>query len=335
VREGAGVEVADGMKTGTPTVMKFKERCSLLAVLANASGHFLSLELPDGYVVERWQVSKLLRVLKELEDLPEHELLFRLDEGRVTKQVASGWSRSSYVYVVVTSVFIEAGDIFHAHQITSEMSSRLDQNFLLMRLFVHGEARVFSSYWYLPRKGDNCGELLGSTTFNETFENDPTRLTSWSVQRINEVFRVVKFPFKYEYLNLALEFMEGASRYAPLHMRFLSLMIGMEVMFNLGPQDIRYRVARSAAVLLGDDEMRAVEVFDQVKKLYDLRSKIVHVGAKDKVSRDDYWWAKYLLRRSIVSAYQSGLDKQALMDKLGRTGFGHWNCREWHYIYKN
>jgi hypothetical protein len=304
--------------------------CTFLAPLANVSGHVKALALGAPFKVERWSLSKLVSALMEASDLPDHEVLSQLDSSQVTRiKRGSEFFRSDHVYVVVGEIRFQAEDILELHRKTDRITNLLEQKLSIVRLFYQGDICISGIYWDAQDE-PYAGNL--STMTDENFrERDTTNFTKWGVARVNDILERMKLPFKYSYLNLALDHLEEARKANSIHMQFLALMIGLEVIFNIGPQDIKYRITRSAAVLLGEDGFESDRFFEWTRKLYDLRSKLVHTGASKEISRDEVWKSRLLLRKSIVAAYQSELDKAELMNTLSRQGFGQWPQKPWYY----
>lgn len=58
--------------------------------------------------------------------------------------------------------------------------------------------------------------------------------------------------------------------------QFIDAAISLESLYNEAPNDIAYKIATRASVLLGLTGKNALEVFHEVKKLYTMRNKIVH-----------------------------------------------------------
>ena len=99
-------------------------------------------------------------------------------------------------------------------------------------------------------------------------------------------------------------------------------MMAIEVLFNVGQHDIRYRIARSVAVLLGEDKERADFYFDRVREAYDFRSQLVHTGKTKGLNRIDIWFLRSLVRRAIAALIELDMAKDKVADALTKLGFG-------------
>ena len=100
-------------------------------------------------------------------------------------------------------------------------------------------------------------------------------------------------------------------------------MISMEAFFSNSQNEITYQVSRNAAVLLGKSKDESKEIFDDMKKLYGKRSKLIH-GKRDKkpITLEDVLRLRHYVRESIKSIYKLGLDQKELLDILNTSGFG-------------
>lgn len=86
------------------------------------------------------------------------------------------------------------------------------------------------------------------------------------------------YPPKREYVQLAFDNWDLSNYFMPKQPQFLPLVMALEILFNPGRSEIRYRVSRSMAVLLGKNREKSVDLEKEVKCLYDLRSELVHSG---------------------------------------------------------
>lgn len=132
----------------------------------------------------------------------------------------------------------------------------------------------------------------------------------------------VHLPFAEDYLKLAHEYFESSFAQSNPHMAFLAAMIGLESLFNDGEADISFRISRALAVSLGTTNDESKIVFEKARKLYGLRSKVIHGGHSETVSPKDAREARSLLRRALVAVGPSRADKRHLNSLLNEAGFG-------------
>lgn len=123
-------------------------------------------------------------------------------------------------------------------------------------------------------------------------------------------------------LALAWRYCDGSYRMIDKGMEFLMLMTGMEVLFNRGKDQITYTISRYTAVLLGQTPALSKEIFKRMKKLYGIRSDIVHEGDAVKADEATIRELRGFLRDSIKALLRLGLSKEDYCSKLDALGFG-------------
>jgi hypothetical protein len=86
-------------------------------------------------------------------------------------------------------------------------------------------------------------------------------------------------------------------------------MIGLEALFNDGPQDIGWKLAVRAALLLSCFSKEGnKDVFNSLRGLYGRRINIVHGIKREVVTWTDYHSVRGYLRNSLKSCLALGLD---------------------------
>ncbi len=83
-------------------------------------------------------------------------------------------------------------------------------------------------------------------------------------------------------ISLAFSLLFRASCDAAWDTRLLTLWTALEAVLG-ADMEITYRISLRSALLLGKDRSTAKEVFDRVKRLYQLRSKVVHGRSSKKM----------------------------------------------------
>jgi len=105
-------------------------------------------------------------------------------------------------------------------------------------------------------------------------------LTEAELPELAKFIDTIKLPFEKEFLQLANEAYQISTNLSKPDLAFLLSMIGLEALFNPGEQELIYRISRSVAVLLGKDAKEAEEIQEEIKRLYKIRSEIVHMGER-------------------------------------------------------
>src|SRR3972149_8242581 len=157
------------------------------------------------------------------------------------------------------------------------VEKRLKQKLRLMRLFYNGNICMPFLYYYVD---DEDGVRLVMGGGSEYFYGSDEKYTipRGQKRKLQDFIDNTSFPFRHEYLQLAFESFEMSYQVSNLALSFLSLMISLETMLNPGQVELRYRVSRNTAVLLGNKKIESEEIFRDMKDLYDKRSKLVHTG---------------------------------------------------------
>jgi|SRR5678815_4881102 hypothetical protein len=113
----------------------------------------------------------------------------------------------------------------------------------------------------------------------------------------NELLDLLSRPLKHEYIK---DHWDESFTAHQAHIEFLQLMMALEVLFNVGQHDIRYRIARSAAVLLGENRAHAEFIYDTIREAYNLRSQLVHAGKSKDLNMLNVALLRALVQRAIT-----------------------------------
>lgn len=139
-----------------------------------------------------------------------------------------------------------------------------------------------------------------------------------------EVFlRGTTLPEKDSFVGLAFHHFELSYETSHSNVSFILLMIALEVL--LSPADkseLRYRISRNAAVLLGKSRDDARKIFGEVRHMYDKRSQLVHTGSGNLGTETDINPLREYVRRIIRKLNALTLSKDKLLDELNTLGFG-------------
>jgi hypothetical protein len=188
-----------------------------------------------------------------------------------------------------------------------------------MRLFGEGHPALRATYIY--KKNGRRHELLTSTEY-QMVDEEPFVVGVGGKDALEQFIESHARRFSQDYLQLAYEHFEESYSAGSLRLKFLALMIALEVLFNDGPQELRYRVSRAAALVLGRDRDEARTVFKEVQILYDKRSKLVHTGKSGLIHVDDVIRLRCLVRDSIRKIERWKCPKDVLSRSLTEGGFG-------------
>lgn len=108
--------------------------------------------------------------------------------------------------------------------------------------------------------------------------------------------------------------------------QFLSLCICLEAVIE-GTNELNYRLRRSVAIICGENEYIAEFIFQNLKKVYTLRSKIVHGGDFDIQKVIDYtYYLRAIVSRLLIELLIHDIPSTKLLDDIiTKIGFGDRN----------
>jgi len=149
-----------------------------------------------------------------------------------------------------------------------------------------------------------------------------------SLEKTRNVWgRVRQILAKKDFLRLALFYYYRSGLHGAAFLErcldavFIDAVIGLEALYNDGPQDIAYKLAARAALVLSCSEQRDQQNrFSRLKELYKKRNNIIHGKKREHVRWDDYHEVRQYLRNSLRSCLSLGLEKDkeqilSLVDK--------------------
>lgn len=102
------------------------------------------------------------------------------------------------------------------------------------------------------------------------------------------------------FLSMALDYFYDGRKKGYEDEGFMSTMISLESLLNEGTSDIKYKISCRLALLLGLCGLDYIEVFENTKKIYNYRSKLVHGDWSKKNDSDIYLVWDYV-RRAIIA----------------------------------
>lgn len=129
------------------------------------------------------------------------------------------------------------------------------------------------------------------------------------VQRKKEEWKATRWAYSYQqYLN--------ACHSISLDNSILHLITGLESLLVKGGESLSYKTSVNAALISADDVKERKEVYDLIKKIYNLRSKVVHGEVKDVISimskpdiEGKYFRLKKVLSDILLRTYEMKEDE--------------------------
>lgn len=293
-----------------------------MGLLCNVDSSILTLRLPHDFQV------------KFLSEEEAFELLLKLDKVSTKMEFAQHFvmnmslinteeKRLYYIYRsermdidtrkqgrMVTIAFPETGQLY---------DSVIRKIIRLLRLVTDGDIRVPYDFTYYNENGKITSYITRYSNWHVSTEK--YHLKKEDMEFVSNLTEI-DFPFKRKYIQLAFENYEDSYEAQHPTLSFLSIMIAMEVLFNPGRSELRYRISRNCAVLLGKDEKESQEIFSTIKNIYDVRSKIIHSGDSSNFDKENLPLLRHYLRESIKKIIFCDESKDTILGKLNTLGFG-------------
>lgn len=296
---------------------------SVIGILCNVDQNVLSCN-KGRFRVTAWPYPKLLRLVARLKGVDEwvaDSSLF-LDSGVVHGE----FKKSEIAYVLEGNASIPVLPAKATHEeheaqwkVERQLFKEVEDYGRLLRLSAEGHPAVRAAYIYrmLGRRA-----VLTTSTEYEAVDPEPFVVSAGGDGSLRAMINSQELLFSQDYLHLAYEHFEESYSSRNPNLKFLSLMIALEVLFNDGPQELRYRVSRAVALVLGTDRHQARGLFKEAQSLYDKRSKLVHTGKSGVVRAEDVVRLRCLVRQSILAINRWGCTKESLSKSLTESGFG-------------
>ncbi len=130
-----------------------------------------------------------------------------------------------------------------------------------------------------------------------------------------------------EISNIATKYFMNCFETHDYEIKLINSMIAFESLFNRGKDQLRHIIARHTAVLISETQKEFETIYIEMKKLYDLRSSLVHNGQVSPKSLKPFGTLREAviilmnyLRKVLVKCYQFQGNKDDLFSKLNIVG---------------
>ncbi len=186
-------------------------------------------------------------------------------------------------------------------QIEHEVNFKFEDNFF---------QRTSMATWNRRSTGEYPGEFLNS------LDED--------LEEINEYIKTVFDKLNLEnYIGLTIENYITSYSASHFHFQYLTLCIALESIIY-GNQELTYRLKRNVSIICGEDEFNCNIIFENLNKLYNLRSKIIHGETYDLKKVLEYLKPiKSIVSRTIIELLIHDFEKKDLLNhRLTEIGFG-------------
>jgi hypothetical protein len=290
-----------------------------IGLLANVDSSILKLNFQNNFKIESMEYKEAIDFFSHLFGLPDFEMLSILDKY-------SCLSESNKIYFVSNNFYHRYQSKDKSHSTIPQFEHSLIDGYLmplirLMRLFKDGNVMIpYNIYYFMdgqvPKLMVDWGKVLPSKKHVFTLNDD-------EIRNLKDFIQTTKLPFSKPFLQLAFENFElSFETFHQPNIEFLLLMISLEVLFNPSDrQELSYRISRSVAVLLGQNESDSQKIYSTVRDLYGKRSNLVHNGIS-VITDTDITNLRHFVRESIKIIDKSEKDREKIMNVLNSSGFG-------------
>lgn len=303
-----------------------KRKVRFMGLLTKTDSSILGVKLEHGFKIEQIGGRELIDLIIKLEDIPEFLGRPRVDKkGYLNREEGNAYIISNLIDGIEST---KPGEIDNKNfnvidRYEIKYGKYLDEKLTLMRLFKEGHLFMPERYYFF--EDDESPIFLVRTGMGK----DARRGTTYSLEKselqdLQTFIQSIKLPFINPSLRLAHQNFEMAYSIYHKDLSFLVLMISMESLFNLsGEGELRYRISRNTAVLIGKDKEDSANIWIKMKKLYGKRCDIVHQGKPNAVTEDDVKDLRDYVIRSIKEFYKIGKNKDEILKLLNSSGFGY------------
>jgi len=288
-----------------------------IGFLVNVDNSILKLNLGNNFVIEKLpqeKVKRLLDAINKFRSYHDANAIRILPEYYcVTKQQVTKFQETEQGGVVIK--------VAESEKIKHEIRNKIR----LLRLFKEGN--IFLQSLCLYHIKGTIPKVISSIDEWPIIDKTIFKLADNEVSQVELFVNEIKIPFPQKFLQLAFDSFEWSYGTDNLGLAFLSLMISLESMLNIDKYELRYRTSRNAAILLGENQEKAEQIFKEIRNLYDKRSALVHTGDPRAINLPEVLMLRDYVRKAIKEINNTGYNsKDGLISKLNSCGFG---CRPW------
>lgn len=296
-------------------------KVNIVIPLANVDESIVGLELLPNFIIENWTIDKLEKIIVASVG-PSGSIADDIDNA------CCSHTKSNNVIVVSGNVDKKAyfkklpksASFYEKYNDRGLYISKVKDKINIMRLYKEGQIETKGEFVY-EINNNEIDPILYSDLGRGTHLDVLFSITTNEKKELSLFLKKYNTPLKPQYIQLAFESFTTSYSIELDELAFLTLMIGVEAIFNDGQQELKYRISRGMAVLLGS-KYDAKEIYKWIQELYNKRSRFVHTGLYSELKVDDLGRLRFLLRESIKVLLDLNITKQTLSMKLTEAGFG-------------
>jgi hypothetical protein len=291
-----------------------KRKFHFMGLLANVDESILKMDFGQGFEIKQMSFDKAGDFLTNFESKKKNEIM---DDLYMKYQCVVG---DQVFYVYKESYYNVGRSSDGWAKLSKPVANHLEPRLQLMRLFKEGNLYLLKRYYYRLIEGVPGLSLAVGPYPN--IESEKYELTDEDIPDLMRFIENTKIPFGLDYLNSAFKNFEQSYIIQNRDLAFVSLMMGMEVLFN--PEDkkggLTKKMARYTANLISSSKEKPDIIQKRMIYLYEKRCQIVHEGKTNVVQPKDMSELRDYLRRSIKEAHKIGEEKEDLLTMLDTVG---------------
>lgn len=299
-----------------------KRKIHFIGFLANVDDSILKLKSKNAFEVKKLTQEEVRPFLKKI------EFHYGVDTSfQVLEFLPDGRSSGSYCFVKRSMAEFESttqGGVVIKPGELKRFVSLLRDRIRLLRLFKEGNIVLWHSCFYYMKNTEPS--VISIHSEGPIADKTKFKLENIEIADAQHFIENTKLPFREKFLQLAFESFELSYEIHDINLAFISLMISMETLFNRSDRELRYRISRNTAVLLGENHKKSEDIFKDIKNLYDRRSEVVHGLTNKKTTKnireEELLRLRNYVRESIKEIERIGKNKSDLLETLNSCGFG-------------
>jgi hypothetical protein len=286
--------------------------------LSNTGGGLRSVKLAPPFKIERWGYEKLASLVGDMQGASEWQPDHRVDELNCIPEFANTG------HVVTACITLEHDEsdtqsFLKLHHELESQDKRLDEQIRLLSLYFSAATTMPVRYWF--SLADGRREMMSSSE-GRAEKGERAAPTYQEALKVNAFLSKHSFEKRAEFIQIALDHWGHSHDTIPRHMQLLSLVTALEVLLNPAQTELKHRVTRAAAVLIGTTKEDSRDIYSGLSKIYDVRSQIVHTGQLKSLQKVHFWQLRWWLSRAILAVMDLGLPKDQMCAALVELGFG-------------
>lgn len=210
-------------------------------------------------------------------------------------------------------------DSTNVRKALSDCMQYVDSLLLQLRLFKHGYIAV-SSY-FGKHDCDNHVSPKTSNSLHSIWKCPPEffHISEDEVLDLKETLN--NFFEKKSVTNIAIDSFNLSYSNISNELRYLSLMICLESLFNVNGKEIAHTISRHLAIVVSSNEDEFKSNYSVIKKLYDYRSNIVHGRKTKEDSLNKIIELEGFVRKAINFFLKINLNQKELFATLNLAGW--------------